>query len=574
MSDERNSVENERQILLDAEAKGGLARIKTYSKLSGPGWLQSAITLGGGSLGGALFLGVIGGYGMLWVQLVAMILGVIMLSAISYVTLSTEESPFQGIKTKINPVLAWGWLIASMMANMVWVLPQYSLAFASISQNLMPGAFPADTADITNGHKMVVTIIIFVIVTAITFCYGTKGIGIKIYEWVLKIMVAFIVLCFFGVVIKLAGRLPWGEIARGFIPNFGVWNSPSPTFAVWLNQIADPVARAFWEGEVLGAQRSRMIAAASAAVGINMTFLLPYSMLAKKWGKEHRGLAIFDLSTGMVIPFVLAVSCVVIASAYSFHDNRYEDVPGKGVLVEDAAGNLIVNRESNRANAFNKLVAKRNGAAEGSHEATKMEVAEMEIAARLMKRDNMQLAPALKALTGSEAVANKIFGLGVLAMTMSTISLLMLISGFVFCEALRLPHTGWPLRFGTLFASTGLLWPFIWGGDSAAYLVVPTSTFGYMLLPIAFLTFFFMMNSKALLGENLPRGGKRVTWNVLMGVSLLITGYAAITTGWAKTMKIKDVEIPFGRYAIIIFVVLVIIGHFCHKRTGHKSSEA
>jgi hypothetical protein len=119
-----------------------------------------------------------------------------------------------------------------------------------------------------------------------------------------------------------------------------------------------------------------------------------------------------------------------------------------------------------------------------------------------------------------------------------------------------------------------LLWPFIWGGDSAAYLVVPTSTFGYMLLPIAFLTFFFMMNSKALLGENLPRGGKRVTWNVLMGVSLLITGYAAITTGWAKTMKIKDVEIPFGRYAIIIFVVLVIIGHFFHKRTGHKSSEA
>ena len=55
-----------------------------------------------------------------------------------------------------------------------------------------------------------------------------------------------------------------------------------------------------------------------------MTFLLPYSMLSKKWGKEHRGLAIFDLSTGMVIPYVLAVSCVVIASAYMFHGQPYD----------------------------------------------------------------------------------------------------------------------------------------------------------------------------------------------------------------------------------------------------------
>ena len=58
-------------------------------RLSGPGWLQSAITLGGGSLIGALFLGVLGGTNLIWLQLVAIIMGVVMLSAISYVTLST-----------------------------------------------------------------------------------------------------------------------------------------------------------------------------------------------------------------------------------------------------------------------------------------------------------------------------------------------------------------------------------------------------------------------------------------------------------------------------------------------------
>ena len=103
-------------------------RYKTFAKLSGPGWLQSAITLGGGSLAGALFLGVIGGYSILWVQLLAMILGVIMLCAISYITLSTGRSPFEAMRNEINPVLAWGWLIATLLANLVWALPQYSLA--------------------------------------------------------------------------------------------------------------------------------------------------------------------------------------------------------------------------------------------------------------------------------------------------------------------------------------------------------------------------------------------------------------------------------------------------------------
>ena len=35
-----------------------------------------------------------------------------------------------------NPVLGWGWLIASMMANLVWAMPQFSLGTAALQQNL------------------------------------------------------------------------------------------------------------------------------------------------------------------------------------------------------------------------------------------------------------------------------------------------------------------------------------------------------------------------------------------------------------------------------------------------------
>ena len=98
------SIEQEKKFLKEAEAKGLYSCLAAYTKLSGPGWLQSAITLGGGSLASSLFLGVLAGYSLLWLQPIAIILGIIMLSAISHVTLSTGQSPFVSINTEINPV--------------------------------------------------------------------------------------------------------------------------------------------------------------------------------------------------------------------------------------------------------------------------------------------------------------------------------------------------------------------------------------------------------------------------------------------------------------------------------------
>ena len=62
-----------------------------------------------------------------------------------------------------------------------------------------------------------------------------------------------------------------------------------------------------------------MIGAAATAVGINMTFLMPYALLHRGWDKTFRGLARFDLSTGMAIPYIVVTSCVVIAAAHAFN---------------------------------------------------------------------------------------------------------------------------------------------------------------------------------------------------------------------------------------------------------------
>ncbi|MEM7388048.1 MAG: divalent metal cation transporter [Verrucomicrobiota bacterium] len=320
--------------------KSAGTRYGSYLKKCGPGWLQGAITLGGGSLAGALYLGVIMGYHMMWLQPLAMILGVVMLSAIAYCTLSTGERPFRAINTHLSPALGWGWLIATIMANIVWCLPQFSLATAAIRQNLMPG---------TGLPALGITIPLFLIAAVVIWFYNSGTKGIKLFELILKIMVGIVVLSFFGVILALLfkGNLEIGRILSGLIPDFSLLSNPAPAFAEAIS--ATGAQADYWRGVVVSSQKDKMIAAFATAVGINMTFLLPYSMLKKSWGKNHRELAIFDLATGLIVPFVIATGCVVIASASQFHASSND------VLNDDGSVNPAM------TGSFNKVVDGRLG---------------------------------------------------------------------------------------------------------------------------------------------------------------------------------------------------------------------
>ena len=50
MSDSNDNLAAEKKLLAEANQKPLLPRWGTFAKLSGPGWLQGAITLGGGFL--------------------------------------------------------------------------------------------------------------------------------------------------------------------------------------------------------------------------------------------------------------------------------------------------------------------------------------------------------------------------------------------------------------------------------------------------------------------------------------------------------------------------------------------
>ncbi len=544
------STQNEREYLRQAEASGLISRLGAYTRLSGPGWLQSAITLGGGSLASSLFLGVLAGYSLLWLQPMAIILGVIMLSAISHVTLSTGQSPFASINNEINPVLGWGWAIATIMANVVWCLPQFSLGTAAVTQNLIP------ELDHTGG-KVLICAFLLIVAFLIVRAYDKGSTGVKIFDWVLKFMVGVVVISFFGVVIKLttSGEANWQEISAGFIPNFSLLTSPAESYLPFLEKTGE--FRSFWENKIVGLQQDVMISAAATAVGINMTFFMPFVLLRRKWGREHRGLAKFDLWTALLIPYIVATSCVVIAAGTRFN--------GKPESAYDNEGQIHANLEkgyldlaTSRAqlewepNEYNALAPVQQEAILQA-----LPEADRQLAAMLVKRDAFNLAESLESLFESKAFSHYVFGIGVLGMALSTIIILMTINGHAVCEVLGKPHSGSTFLGGALIAGLGVLGPFFWK-DAAFWLAVPTSILGFTLIPVAYLSFFLLMNNLQVLGRERPEGIARFIWNLFMILALVVMGMAAIYVAWNKSWG----PVPFGKIALIGFGVLMIIGHF------------
>lgn len=538
----KDQYQRELEVIEEVKDKGALGKFLGYAKISGPGWLQGAITLGGGSLAGALYLGVVSGYDLLWVQPLAMICGIIMLAAIAYVTLSTEQRPLQLINRHLNPLLGWSWLVATIMANIVWTMPQFSLGTAAIQQNLLG----------TDNFQWPIIVVLFAIGLYVNYLYQAGGGGAKLFDRIIKVMVGLIVLSFFAVVFSLlsSGSIKFGSILGGFFPDFSLLTQSSKTFAADIAASSNPE---WWEKEIIGTQKSKIFAAFGTAVGINMTFLLPYTLLKKKWGSKHRGLSITDLSIGLFVPFFLATACVVIASASSFH-GKTEDVKPEatyGTLAKMESVQTLVkdlpNKTDEEKKVWNETVAN----------ADVLTPADYKLAAMLHSRDAGALAITLKPFTG-EVVGQKIFGIGVLGMAVSTIIILMLINGLAFQELFGKSLGASPAYFLGCGISglSGCLFPFFWAGQSKAALAIPTSVIGGSLIPIAYFTFFLLMNSKKVLGDKRPEGTARIIWNTLM---IFATTVATVGTWWATSGK-KFGDFEAGMWGMRFLALLFVVG--------------
>lgn len=523
-----------------------------FFRRSGPGWIQAAVTLGGGTLVSGLYLGVIGGYRFLWLQPLAMICGVIMLAALNYVTLSQDDPqkmrPFQLAKKNVSPILAWGWLIGAVVANIVFCASQFALGTDALQGNL----------GFSDANPYAITSVLFMVAMGLIWLFSGEGRLSDIVNNVIKILVAIIVVSFMLVVIVLAinGAIDWGGFFKGWIPNFSLLFEPAPTYDSAIASTGEYAS--FWKTYIADNQRNIIIGAFGTAVGINMTFLLPYTLLKKGWTKADRPWSQIDLFFGLLIPFVIGVSCLVLSTATQFHgqehavidENAYYEVLDKRVMAEYGPD---INED------LPKLVALRAGVTPADEKLSRM----------LAKRSAFNLATALQPFLGT--YSQLIFGIGILAMAISTMIVHMMINGYALSEAFgKYGNRRWFMAGAAIPALSGLFSPVIWAGSVKAAIVVPASVIATTLLPIAYLIFILLMNSKKTLGDDIPK--YRGWVNVAMIISAAFASFASL---WALSGKYKSsspYEHYFGLIGIVVLVILFFYGIWQFYQKERKSA--
>lgn len=397
-----------------------------YWKLTGPGWMQSAITLGAGTAGSTILAAATYGYQLMWLPPVAMALGVAVFAAIGRQTLITGRRPYEVFKKDLHPMLAVFWGLSVLVSSVIFQFPQYALGTDVLRDILAVAGVDAP--------KAAIVAFFLVASTAICWSYG-KGSrkAVRGFERTLKYLLLFMVAAFALVVVKTG--IDGKALVKGL---FG--------FTI-------PKSR---EGIAL------ILGQLGAAVGVNMTFLYPYALLSRRWGKDHLGLKSFDLGVSMFLPFVLATGFVSIACANTLYAH--------GIKVR--------------------------GAVDAAH----------------------ALAP-LVGLT----LGRVVFSLGILSMCFTTMVLEMLIAGFVLSEMFGFPLHGKAYKAATMTANIGVLGAF---ASLPFWVPVVASSFNLVMMPVAYLAFFILHNSRRYLGGDVVRGGKGAVWNALLVLAIL-----AVTAG-------------------------------------------
>ena len=431
-----HSTEDNLARFAELDARPLPGRIAGYLRFMGPGYLQSAMTLGGGSAFAALFGGAAFGYQLLWVAPTAMLLGIIVMAAVAWITLSTGEDPYDALKNHVHPVFAWMFAWGGLLSSIIWQFAQYALAAAMLA--LLFGVPP-----IVGG------LIALAWCVSIGLLHGRAPRFIRGYEIILTAMVWFIVASMAIVVFRTGIPNP-GEMLAGFIPSI-----PED----WTGTGAD--------GEPVSIDSLTVIVSGlAAAVGANMLFVYPYTLRKNGWGREHRRLARYDLVFGMFLPFTIAVSLMVIASAAVFH---FGDAGFSGAKIAPAK------------------------------------------AAEIFASPD-RLGP---------VIGKWIFGLGILAMALSSITMQMLASGFAGVKLFGVREDSVGHKAFILLPAIGFLGAVFWG-DMRLWVAVPTNVICGLFLPVSYLGFTLLLRNRALLGSDRPGGRLGIAWATGMLLATIV----------------------------------------------------
>jgi hypothetical protein len=113
----------------------------------------------------------------------------------------------------------------------------------------------------------------------------------------------------------------------------------------------------------------------------------------------------------------------------------------------------------------------------------------------------------------------------------------------------------------------------LWLDEARYFLVIPTSVFGMMLAPIAYIAFFALMNNRELLGDQRPAGVRRFCWNFFMSAAVLFSVTAASLAIWSRTQYLPGTELEARYFATGLILLLGIVAAAVHFRRKMKNAK-
>jgi manganese transport protein len=281
----QEALDREVEKLEELRHKPLITRFWGHLKISGPGFMDSALTLGAGTLTAAMLSGAIFGYKTMWLLWISMGLGLFMMAAMARFTCYG--------RFRIIPVQNryHGWVVGSLMTAIIGtaaVAVIFNYAQYSLGTHLIESFTPL------LGFKFPrqVNWIVYMAVTSwLILSYGRRGRrGIRLVENFMKLSIGIMLLSF-GTCLVIVG-IDWPNFFKGI-------------FVPWLPSGVEGI--------------DLFVASSAAAIGVMDWVFFHYAGLARGWGRKHESQARFDISIGLFLPFVLINYLVIGVFSATLH---------------------------------------------------------------------------------------------------------------------------------------------------------------------------------------------------------------------------------------------------------------
>jgi manganese transport protein len=250
-------------------ADGG--RIESYASRVGPTWIAGAIAAGPATMASLLAAGAGYGYTLLWVVILAAVLGALGQYFAARLGYLTEE----GLVSTVETSLGEGW---------AWVLVIDVVLAAGLAQLVIMQTAANVSALLTGVDAR-----LWAVVWAVLLAAGLASGGYRFAEVGAKVLVSLVVLVFVATAVVVP--IDPGAAASGLVPRIPAGLSGARVAA-----------------GVLGG-----------AVHVTLLVMQSYTMRARGWGRSERGLVRFDIVSSMLVAFGIYGLAIFLVAASVLH---------------------------------------------------------------------------------------------------------------------------------------------------------------------------------------------------------------------------------------------------------------